>query len=96
MQTYEENILDDFCGKKDEDDNEDETVDAVVHVVQRRPLHRDEGCRRQNRRQDDEEGHVAGDRAVLHLKKETKISKCCFVVVVIQILIQSVSRIWAN
>ena len=71
-ETDQENVFNDFCGEKDEDHDKDETVDAVVHVVQRRPLHRDEGGRRQDRRQDDEERHVAGDRAVLNLEDETQ------------------------
>jgi len=71
-ESYQEDVFDDFCGEKDEDHDEDETVDAVVHVVQRRPLHRDEGGRRQDRCQDDKERHVAGDRAVLYLKDETQ------------------------
>ena len=66
--TDQKNVLNDFGGEEDEYDDEDETLNAVVHVVERRTLHRHERRGRQDRREHDEQCDVAGDGAVLHLQ----------------------------
>ena len=61
-------VLHGLGGQEHEDDHEDQAVERVVDVGEGRGLHQDEAQRGQHRRQDDEEGHERGDRAVLELE----------------------------
>ena len=58
-------VLHRLGGQEDEDDDEHQAVEAVVHVGQGGRAHQHEAERCQHRREHDEQGHERGDRAVL-------------------------------